>query len=78
MVFNGSMTLADYLSRQPNTTHRDFAERLDVSQVTVTRYATRKRIPRPTHLIKIYEITGGLVTPNDFFDLPDTSKEAAV
>ena len=69
MVFHGAMTLADYLSRQPNMTHRDFAERLDVSQATVTRYAAGKRIPRPAHLVKIYQITGGLVAPNDFFDL---------
>ena len=36
----------------------------------VRRYARGERIPAPPIMRRIYETTGGLVTPADFLDLP--------
>jgi len=50
------------------------AEKLGVSPVTVHRYRKKKRVPEPEIMQRIYEITGGKVTPNDFHHLPQLNK----
>lgn len=33
----------------------------------------KRRVPEPAMMIAIYVESGGLVTPNDFYDLPELS-----
>jgi predicted transcriptional regulator len=52
---------------ETGTTNEALAEALGVTSVAVSRYRTRKRIPRQANLEKITAHTNGLVTPNDFY-----------
>lgn len=63
------MTLNDFLLAS-NLTEDAFAVRIGVSQPAVHRYRNG-RIPTPDVMQRIVEETGGKVTPNDFFDLPE-------
>ncbi len=59
------MTLGEYiLTHAPNGA--DLARKVGVSQAAISRYANRKRVPRPDVMRRIAEVTGGAVTPNDF------------
>lgn len=69
MVFSGFMTLDDYL-KSTDQTEDAFAKRISVSQPAVHRYRNG-RIPTPDVMQKIVDATGGQVTPNDFFGLPE-------
>ena len=62
------MKLASYLSEKKITTS-DFATRIGLSEVSVTRYAAGTRIPRRQHMQAIAEATDSAVTANDFFDI---------
>jgi transcriptional regulator with XRE-family HTH domain len=44
-----------------------FADLLGVSVQTVHRYVNGDRLPRPDVMVRIAEITGGAVKPNDFY-----------
>lgn len=48
-----------------------FARDISVTYATVSRYLSGTRIPEKEILHKIYVITQGSVTPNDFYDLPE-------
>ena len=61
------MKLAEYLAKK-GITHDAFARQIGTSQVTVTRYATGQRFPRPKQLIRIAAATKGAVTANDFVE----------
>jgi transcriptional regulator with XRE-family HTH domain len=50
-----------------------FADLLGVSVQTVHRYVNRERLPRPDVMVRIAEVTGGAVKPNDFY--PVCSRE---
>ena len=63
------MKLAKYLEDH-SLSHRAFAEMIGVSQVAAWRYAEGKRFPEKHILQKIFSVTGGAVTANDFADLP--------
>lgn len=70
------MKLAEYISKQ-GMTHAEFGALIGVPQATVSRYVNGVRIPHDKETFdKIFEATGGQVTPNDFFDTP-TQAEAA-
>lgn len=61
------MKLESYLRLQKITVPT-FAKQLGVrSRMTVHRYVTGERLPRPAIMNKISEITGGLVQPSDFY-----------
>ncbi len=45
----------------------DLAKRLCISPVSLSRYISGERIPEKKILMKIFEFTSGLVTPNDFY-----------
>jgi len=63
------MKLDTYLASH-QLTYRAFAEMIGVGHArTVERYAKGQRIPDGETMPKIAEVTGGLVTPNDFFDI---------
>lgn len=70
------MKLKSYLSDK-NIKHSDFAEKLGVSQVTVTRYANGKRTPSLGMARRIEDITKRKVRVSDWYDLPEVSAEAA-
>lgn len=61
------MTLDRYL-KLTRTSANDFAWRLGVSSQAVSRYVAG-RVPRPEVMQRIYWLTEGAVTPNDFFEL---------
>jgi predicted transcriptional regulator len=47
------------------------------SPQAIYRYEDGDRVPAPKVMHKIVEVTGGDVTPNDFFNLNDDHSEAA-
>lgn len=61
------MTLADYLTTK-KISQAEFAQLIGVSQVAVSRYASGQRMPRRNWLLKIREVTGGLVNGDDFLE----------
>ncbi|MCB9838999.1 MAG: helix-turn-helix transcriptional regulator [Phycisphaeraceae bacterium] len=61
--------LADFIYFEMNMSPRELRRILGVKdRSTVWRYLTGKRIPQPRVLQKIYEISGGRVTLEDFLD----------
>ena len=59
------MKLKEYL-RFRKITNKTFANFLNISPVSLSRYINGERFPEKEILIKIYNLTEGLVTPNDF------------
>ncbi len=64
------MKLGRYL-RSKGIEPDDFAFELDVACETVRRYVAGTRVPVPTVMRRIVTLTGGAVTPNDFYDMPE-------
>ena len=60
------MKLKDYLKIN-KVTNKTFANLLKVSPVSLSRYLNGDRLPEKETLIKIYNLTEGFVSPNDFF-----------
>lgn len=50
-----------------------FADKVGVSRVTLYRFKTGKRTPDQATMARIFEATGGSVTPNDFFNIANLS-----
>jgi predicted transcriptional regulator len=67
------MTLADYLAMK-KISQAEFAQSIGVSQVAVSRYASGQRMPRRNWLLKIRDVTGGLVTGNDFLETMEAAE----
>lgn len=65
MVSVDAMKLSAYL-KDNRISHVAFAEKIGVTQATVTRYAAGTRTPRPEHMVKIRSATEGAVTADDF------------
>lgn len=59
------MNISEYLELH-NQTEEFFAGRIGVSQPTVNRYVTGKRKPNGCIMQKIFSVTNGEVSPNDF------------
>jgi transcriptional regulator with XRE-family HTH domain len=70
------MKLKDYLASK-SITAAEFGRRIKVSQAAVTRYAAGDRIPEPGVMRRIARITGGIVSPNDFYDVFPARRKAA-
>ena len=68
------MTLSDYLSSN-GMTRTQFATQIGVDQSLVSRWVSRKCIPNDSYKLKIFEVTGGHVTPNDLLTLASTSQQ---
>lgn len=62
------MRLQEYLD-QSGLTRAEFARRIGVRHITVTRYCESGRVPEASVMGKIIEATEGQVTANDFFDI---------
>lgn len=58
-----------------NLTQQALAERLGISELSVIKYEGGTTIPSREGMLRIYQLTTGLVTPNDFFDLENLSKD---
>lgn len=69
------MKLADYLKENKILKHA-FAEQIGCAPSTISRLLSGKHVPDRETMTKIIEVTGGAVTPNDFFDLPKSATEA--
>lgn len=65
------MRLAEW-RKQQGWTQDELAARLDCSQpfVSLIERAADPQIPGRDWMIKIYQLTKGAVSPNDFYDLP--------
>jgi transcriptional regulator with XRE-family HTH domain len=61
------MKLAEYLAAN-KISQAEFAQKVGVSQVAISRYADGQRMPRRKWLVKIRQMTGGLVTSEDFLE----------
>jgi len=59
------MKLQDYL-RFRRVKNKTFAKLLNISPVSLSRYISGERFPEKEILIKIHNLTEGLVSPNDF------------
>lgn len=56
--------------KQTDITQKQLADMIGLSNVTICRYEAGERIPTDKAVVlKILEITKGLVTPNDFYNL---------
>lgn len=63
------MTLADYISDLKISPEK-FAETCEgFSASAVRKWTSGERIPRKDQMEKIFEITDGKVTPNDFYSI---------
>jgi len=63
------MKLATYLENN-EISDAAFARQIGVERQAVGRYKSGDRFPEKPILLKIYEVTAGAVTANDFADLP--------
>lgn len=66
------MTLKEYI-KSKDMTNRAFADLADIEASLITRWVIGEVRPSQLNYEKIYEATGGQVTPNDFFDLESVS-----
>ena len=64
------MRLSRYIKKN-DLSFAKFADLIEVEPRSVARYAQGTRIPAPKVMEAIYTATEGVVTPNDFHDLPD-------
>lgn len=63
------MTLAEYIS-DLKVSPEKLAESLDgVSASALRKWISGERIPRKEQMEKIFEVTGGKVSPNDFYSI---------
>ncbi len=62
------MKLKEYRNEH-NITQPQMAEKIGVSLIMITRYENKKRTPSAKIIKKIYDVTCGKVTPNDWFEL---------
>lgn len=56
--------------RSVGLTQEELAEKLGLITGSVARYESGARMPGPAVLVALYELSGGAVQPNDFYDLP--------
>ena len=64
------MKLKTWLT-QSNIKRADFAAKIGITTATITRYLNGDRKPSADIFSKIFDVTKGNVTPNDFYDLPE-------
>lgn len=53
-------------------TAQQFGERIDRAPSTITRLLRGESVPDKATMLRIVAETEGAVTPNDFFDLPES------
>lgn len=60
----------DAWTKTKGLTWEQVAELIGAANASVARKYSLGTIPRRRTMWRIYEVSGGLVTPNDFFGLP--------
>jgi transcriptional regulator with XRE-family HTH domain len=60
------MNLDDYLTLK-NLARPAFADLIGTTPQSLARYLDRSRIPKKETMVRIAEVTSGLVTANDFY-----------
>lgn len=71
------MKLADYMTAH-GLGPSEMAKRLGVNHATVIRYRDGLRRPNPDVMQRLFEVTAGAVTPDDFYEFTGAnSPEAA-
>ena len=70
------MILKEYL-KFFGITNKDFAKRIGISPVSLSRYMSGERLPEKEIILKIFTATNGAVNPNDFYfkSTNDNNKE---
>lgn len=68
------MKLKEYLKRE-GLTLEAFGQHIDATAGEVHAYCNGRK-PRDATMARIFEATGGAVTPNDFYDLPELQNGA--
>lgn len=63
----GGMRLSDWL-QSVGMTHQEFADKIGVSQSSVTRYALLTTVPARDTMSRIGEVTDHKVGPADFYE----------
>ena len=59
------MTLKDFL-KVNNISSREFSEKINVSEISISRYINNSRFPNKRILKRIFDFTSGLVSSDDF------------
>lgn len=75
------MTLAEFLKKR-GISYAAFGRRIGRATSTVRRYCLpagdpHRRLPDEAGMVEVYRLTGGQVTPNDFYELPPLPEAAA-
>ena len=70
------MTLNEYLKAK-NLSPEQFARENNLPARSVRNWFYGIRIPRRDQMAQIYEATGGMVSPNDFFGVGQTAEGEA-
>ena len=68
------MKLADYLKTK-QITYEKFSEMSGIPYNTLVKHVHKQRIPSQNYMKKYYQLTNGMVTPSDFFDIVEDSWE---
>lgn len=68
ITFREYMKIKEYLKKH-NMTTEAFSIKADTSYTTCVKWIYQSRIPSKNYMKKIYQITGGKVSANDFYDL---------
>ena len=63
------MILKEYL-KFCGVTNKDFAKRIGISPVSLSRYISGERLPEKEIILKISSLTDGAVNPDDFYFKP--------
>ncbi|WP_139835695.1 helix-turn-helix transcriptional regulator [Thalassospira sp. MCCC 1A01428] len=71
------MKLAHWIQQNCGGSRKEFAKMIESSSQAIYRYEDGARVPAPKVMHKIVAVTGGEVTPNDFFDFSREESEAA-
>ena len=66
------MKLESYLENT-NTSVATLAAAIGVKRQTVYSYLRKEKIPSADTMARVVEVTGGAVTPNDFYDIGGAS-----
>jgi len=67
------MKLSKYLE-VTGTTQRAFARKVDRTDSQISRWLRGERRPDWDSMLRIREVTEGVVTPNDFLELPQMAE----
>lgn len=62
---------------QQGLTYAALAVRIGVSKMQARRYCLREQIPERNRMRRIWQVTGGVVRPDSFYDMEEWADEAA-